>query len=134
MRIEVALLAAVLLCNFIYIDGGPIEDGKSVRDSKETENGIANKQETGAIDTKPNVAEAGVEGEHATVPTTIKSDNCTDVNGTNCSENDTTVNSSIQAKLKDLYNKHRGMLMRSFYVLIGVTGIVIIYFIVRTVR
>jgi len=57
-----------------------------------------------------------------------------DNNSTNCEGNATCGKGSTGylEKLSDLYEK--GTIKRAFYVLIGITGIVVIYFIVRTVK
>ena len=56
--------------------------------------------------------------------------NCTAGNSTasNCEK------SSIGKKLTEIISKNRGMLMRTLYVLIGVTAVVIVYFLLRTCR
>lgn len=55
-------------------------------------------------------------------------------NSTNCEGNSTTCvsGSGYIDKLSEMYQK--GTIKRAFYVLIGITGIVVIYFIVRTVK
>lgn len=76
---------------------------------------------------------------NATVTNTKKPDvasqslvrpNCTDgSNGTDCIDE-----RSFVSKFWDKMANNRDMLFRTMYVLLGVTGIVIVYFIVRAVR
>lgn len=76
---------------------------------------------------------------NATVTNTKKPDvasqslvrpNCTDgSNGTDCIDK-----RSFVSKFWDKMANNRDMLFRTMYVLLGVTGIVIVYFIVRAVR
>ena len=78
---------------------------------------------------KPKDSDAG---KHTT-PSITKKPVVTDTtNSTNCTETGTCDKNA--GSLMDKIKENKDMLMRTFYVLIGVTLIVILYFIVRTWR
>ena len=140
MKFRGLILGVILISSLCFIDGGAIgESSKSVREEsqaspdthiEEPPKAAPAQEAAEAVHGKPELTQA--DGSVTAVPNIDSNhDNCTDTNGTACQTDN---NPSTLTKLKDMYNEHKGMLMRSFYVLIGVTGIVIIYFIVRTVR
>eukprot|EP00918_Siedleckia_nematoides_P011117 GHVU01024345.1.p1 GENE.GHVU01024345.1~~GHVU01024345.1.p1 ORF type:complete len:152 (-),score=18.75 GHVU01024345.1:1064-1519(-) len=63
-----------------------------------------------------------------TTPPTDDKKNCTKSNGTDCKTELESQN------LSGYFQKNRGMLMRTFYVMVGVVGIILLYFVVKTVR
>lgn len=81
-------------------------------------------------------ASDGIDGSSATTsPTTVASETTVTVNTTAVAplmstSNDTAKGKTIMETIKD----NKDMLMRAFYVLIGVTAIVVIYFGVRAWR
>jgi hypothetical protein len=63
-------------------------------------------------------------------PVSASDTNCTNSNSTECQPDNKSFFNSMWNKVED----NKDMLMRTMYVLLGVTGIVVIYFMVKAIR
>lgn len=118
-----ALISCCLLVTFALLVSG----ASSVVDTDtKPANADVNKDETPPVDT--NTPQKN--GSDVRKPSAALS-NCTNSNGTECAEDDT--NGGISSIFSN-FIQNRDMLLRTMYVLFGVTLVVIVYFIVRALR
>ena len=128
MKQQVLLVCfTVLVCSVQFVSSddksdksvapGPAATAPSVQDP------------ANAVNTKPTNGDSE-NAQRSAKPRVTSADNN---NATNCEGNSTECsNNSYYKKFSDLYEK--GTIKRAFYVLIGITAVVVIYFVIRTVR
>lgn len=122
MKQQVLLLCfALLVCSVQFVSS--VEDEHKVTDTKPVEGGGP-----ATAPAKETAGSAGANDQHPEKPQVAEADG----NSTNCAGNSTNCEKSIGNYLGELYEK--GTIKRAFFVLIGITALVVIYFIVRTVK
>ena len=113
------------------------DSGQGSQDSKgnkPVDSSSENEQQQQPIDktdaqTKPNITNVSPHKPDATSESAEKKNCSTGSNDTDCEDK-----RSFVTKFWDNVTENREMLKRTMYVLLGVTGVVIVYFVVRTVR
>ncbi|CAH1797215.1 unnamed protein product [Owenia fusiformis] len=124
------LLLFCLMCSLFVTVAGPVnQEEKEVKQST-TENKDSNKNAPDAIasETIPTTTNNGT----VLKTTTLRPENCTGK-----FDNESGICIPIfpgSSSIMEIYKNNKDMIKRTLYVLLGATGLVIIYFIVKTIR